>query len=307
MIASVFLQDLTVARLKELVKDKIGIPPEQQVLLYGGRQLEEGNLPSSIGMQATIFLVGRLLGGSRMERVDPTLPRSIKACAVMLVEDECMKMPCGHFMSPDAVMHCAQSAIGNKENSVHCPICKDEWPIDVLRRYGGTSEEEQQELEEGLSQNYCDTKLGIVQCPRCSSYCMRADPRKVSVECIACSKQHGKSHRFCFLCLQSWKNGQDEYTCGNLGCDDTVWRERILQNCPETEMAYSKSNSPSIRQCPNPKCQFLIEHAKGCKHMICESCKIEFCFVCLEQKVGGTWPASCGSYSTKCQPAPRQA
>ena len=293
------------------MKDKIGLPVEEQQLIYSGKQLEDGKLLSeypTLETRATIFLVGRLIGGagSRMARVDRSVPTKVMPCPILLVDEECVKMPCGHYMSPDAVIHRAKSKIGAKERQISCPTCDKEWPIDVLKRYGGASKDELCELAEGLSINYCDTKLEIVQCPQCSSYGTRVDSSKTSVQCAACTKRLGKVYRFCFICLHDWANGYNEYNCGNAGCDDKVWRERILRDCPETETAYSQSKCPSIRQCPNPSCKLLIELAKGCKHMLCVSCKTEFCFVCLRQKDGDNWPSECGNYSSKCKPAPKQ-
>ena len=300
---------MKVERLKVLIYAKIGLPIEYQQLHYSGKQLEDGKLLGdypTLESGATIFLVGRLLGGARSARVDPKVPRRFKECPIMLIETECVKMPCGHYMSPDAVMHCAKSEIRAKQREVCCPIatCKKEWSIDVLKRYGGASRKELHELEEGLSKNYCDTKLGIVQCPGCSSYCTRVDSTKKRMECPACTKRYRRAYRFCYICLHEWTNFCDEYNCGNIDCDDKKWRKSILQHCPDKVIAYSKC--PSIRQCPNPKCKLLIQHTRGCKHMYCASCKTGFCFICLRKKVAGKWSTKCGQYNTRCTPAPRQ-
>ena len=292
-------------------KLNIGHTAHEWYLVHGGAILEDDKMLEdypSLCNGSTIFLQSTLQGGAEANPdVDPDLPRSDEPCMVTHESFEehgtvVLMMPCGHPISPGALMDYCWSELNANKTEVRCFLCTKKWEIDSIKQYSGASQEEFREIEKRLSLNYCSASDDINQCPKCKSYCSRIHPDKACVVCKICSKSTGSTYQFCWFCLRQWNNrGSD--SCGHEDCRGREDLKRLQNTAKVIVQREPRVEIYALRACPC--CGEIMECRDRRKYRAqCAKCQTEFCFICLRPKSQGSW--FCDSSRANCKLAPIQ-
>ena len=171
------------------------------------------------------------------------------------------------------------SEVNKGKYTFRCPYpeCKNIWEFYLVRHVIGLGNEAISKIEKDVTENCILKGHGCQQCPGCNSLCDPTNKGDIRLRCPACSHGVAKPYDFCWACQRPW-NGAGVRHCGNVGCDGRDPRLKILSVAARKSIDLIPG-CPSIRGCP--KCGLLINHVDKCRHMICTSCKAEFCFICL--------------------------
>lgn len=218
------------------------------------------------------------------------------------------KMNCGHVISTESMTQFLRSLLKERKLKIECPgydkngnSCGGIWEFAVCKKIGVLSQTEIEEFEDGFAKIYMSQILKYQECPKCKSFIEK--PIEIPhnrVYCLFCKLKCKQSQDFCWICLKPWIT-QNTTKCGNENCVISNDIIEILSSC-RTIKINDVNDVPAIRACPN--CKTLIEHKSDCKHIQCNSCKVNFCFICLKMKVNNEW--QCGTYKDVCTVAERQ-
>lgn len=223
-------------------------------------------------------------------------------------DDICVRMVCGHAISPDNLYRYSWNEINNGATQVTCPAipeedkpneqCSSVWSFKSISSRACLSNDEINLFQTVLFSNWLEKHQTVYLCPNCDEALEDTCDRSV-VTCYYCTKS------FCVTCAGNVVGS--EKSCINTECKQSIPKVRsLLRNCPVRTIV-GVPNCPSVRACP--KCQCVIEYGEedSCKHMTCSrnTCQVKFCFICLKVKTDKYyWP--CGGAFDQCSPSPRQ-
>lgn len=258
----------------------------------------------TLGNGSTLFLLAPLLGGAELNHpdrrgnpeIDPALPQSDEQCMITheSFEDNgtvVLSMPCGHAISPGGLVDYCWSELNANKTNIQCLLCTREWSAEVVKQYGGVSDQEFKHIEERLSKNFCIQDDGIKQCARCKSFCSRINEDNPRVVCHVCTKSLNRSYHFCWHCLREWNRNSGTKSCGYEECKDEQKLQQLKDSETVTIQEVSNIFMYRLRACPH--CGEIIRCRNAKLRMKCRKCSTEFCFNCLRAKSQGSW--FCGS------------
>jgi len=196
-------------------------------------------------------------------------------CLCHIPGGKCAQLPCGHPFCHDCwLAYLREKIITQGTQSIECPAygCKvfvDEYTVTQLLQ--GNKELLDRYLYL-VAKAFVRGNSHVQWCPArdCQYAVELAYPRPRSVRCKC-------GHEFCFAC--------QEHRHIPLKC---TMLNHWLKKCADDS---ETSNWISVNTKECPRCHSTIEKNGGCNHMTCNSCKHEFCWVCLGawQPHGSSW------------------
>jgi hypothetical protein len=191
---------------------------------------------------------------------------ALKTCTICREEKEdaaFTTLSCGHnSFCTDCLTEFIKLAVKSQEQHlIRCPFCSNQLHYqEVIDLLGADAKP----YIEAVTFNWARQQEHLKHCPSpdCKFYFINESTCALPITCGQCNKQ------YCNACLIN----HDE----QILCDQA----RINNQTPESQANNTWKETHS-KQCP--RCKINIEKNHGCDHMTCNSCRYEFCWICLEK------------------------
>ncbi|CAI8030003.1 E3 ubiquitin-protein ligase arih1 [Geodia barretti] len=186
-------------------------------------------------------------------------------CMLAYIFDAMCGLECGHYFCQecwDSYLKVMVMCEGRSQSiqcpASHCSIVVDEATVLRLLRKPEVRKKYQLLITSSFVQDH--PHLRWCPAPGCSHavLCTNADLQPVVCEC---------GHSFCFKCCEE---PHEPVLCNYL----TRWKKKCDDDSETSNWIHVNT-----KECP--KCRATIEKNGGCNHMVCSTCRCEYCWVCL--------------------------
>jgi len=215
------------------------------------------------------------------DAIELTGVQDCSICAEASAPEDSTALSCRHPFCNDCWRSYLVMKISEGEViGITCPSyrCKVIVSDDVIR--ARISPELYDKYQRFISHAFVETNRYVGWCP--APNCGRAVN---AIEVVHGEVTCGCGYRFCFRCKHE---AHAPATCEQV----KKWQEK----CRDDSETQNWINS-FTQSCP--KCDSAIEKNGGCNHMVCRSCRHEFCWVCLSDWKGHSDYYSCNRFEKK--------
>jgi len=189
-------------------------------------------------------------------------------------------MPCKHAFCRDCWRGYLEASVGEGPSCLYktCPYPKCNEKV---------TREDIEAVAPNLLPKYSHYLLrSYVEINPCARWCPGLDCDKVGISATgwgSLSCDCGTS-----FCLRCGAEPHTPLSCKNLA----HWNKKCASESETTRWVICNTK-------PCPKCSVRIEKNSGCNHMVCQSCKFEFCWNCLKSSDHSNLHANCSQYDPK--------
>lgn len=214
-------------------------------------------------------------------------PHNHKSLCSICFEEKHFKefsvLECEHSYCTNCItQHIAHAINNDNSEALRCPTPKCKMPLGP--KDTNTLLNNNAPLKSKLSQIQFNTWLmqqkNRTACPTpdCSFIFINERTDQFTMQCPSCDAT------YCAQCLTQHS--------ARITCHEVKENKKVIADKKEQEEATERWKEQNSRPCP--QCKVSIEKSEGCNHMICRTCKHEFCWQCMKPyEAKGHGPFGC--------------